>query len=183
MKKNDSFLTALRLNEEWAFEELYKDYYPMVLKYVLNNSGNHDDAKDLFQNVIIGLIKNVRNPDFELYEGTKFGTYLMSIAQKMWLASLVKTKNKKETVDLDDINLDWRNLEDDFDIEDKEVQFKRMESALDNIGKECKEIILNFYYNEIALGKIADIMGYTQGFIRVKKNRCMNKLKDLITNR
>ncbi|HMW39095.1 MAG TPA: sigma-70 family RNA polymerase sigma factor, partial [Saprospiraceae bacterium] len=99
MKNNEDFLNALRLNEEWAYEALYRDYYPMVLKYVLQNSGEHEAARDLFQEVVIAVIRNIRNPDFELYDGTKFGTYLMSIAQKKWLAGLQQNKNKK-TVDL-----------------------------------------------------------------------------------
>lgn len=181
MKSKDDFLTALRLNEEWAFEELYRDYYAMILKYVTQNNGDNEAAKDLFQEVIIALIKNIRNPEFELYNNTKFGTYLMSIAQKKWLAHLVKQKNK-QVVEVDDSHLDWRNIDEEFLVEDKEVQYLRMEKALDNIGVECKEIILNYYYNEVSLGKIAEIMGYTAGFVRVKKNRCMNKLKDLITN-
>ncbi|MEP7195873.1 MAG: sigma-70 family RNA polymerase sigma factor [Saprospiraceae bacterium] len=181
MKNHENFITALRLNEEWAFEELYREYYPMILKYVLSNSGDHEKAKDLFQEILIALIKNVRNPDFVLYTGTKLGTYLMSIGQKKWLASLAKVKNK-EQVEINESDFDWRDAEGESNPEDKEVQFKKMEKALENIGKDCKEIIMNYYYNEISLGKIADLMGYTQGFIRVKKNRCMTKLKDLITN-
>ena len=180
MKNNDSVITALRLNEDWAFAELYKDYYPMIMKYVLQNNGDDNSARDLFQEVLIALVKNIRNPEFELYTGTKLGTYLMSIAQNKWLALLAKNK-KKETVEIGDQPLDWRNSTDEIDPKYKEEKFLKMEKALDHIGHECKEIIMNYYYYETALNKIADIMGYTQAFIRVKKNRCMNKLKDLIT--
>ncbi|NOT36535.1 MAG: sigma-70 family RNA polymerase sigma factor [Saprospiraceae bacterium] len=181
MKPSENFMTALKLNEEWAFEELYQEYYPMVLKYVLNNSGTKESARDLFQEVLIALVKNVRNPEFELYSGTKLSTYIMSIAQNKWLASLVKNKTT-ETVEIGESDFDWRDAQDDNNPEDKELQFSKMERALENIGKECKEIIMNFYYYNVPLGKVADIMGYTQGFIRVKKNRCMNSLRELITN-
>ncbi|HMX88841.1 MAG: sigma-70 family RNA polymerase sigma factor [Saprospiraceae bacterium] len=180
MKNNEDFLNALRLNEEWAYEALYRDYYPMVLKYVLQNSGEHEAARDLFQEVVIAVIRNIRNPDFELYDGTKFGTYLMSIAQKKWLAGLQQNKNKK-TVDLEDQVLDWRDVEESYTSEDREIQYGRMERALDQIGMECREIILSYYYNHVPLNRIAGIMGYTQAFVRVKKNRCMNRLRELIT--
>ncbi len=181
MKPRENFITALRLNEEWAFEELYHEYYPMVLKYVLGNSGDKESARDLFQEVIIALVKNVRNPEFELYSGTKFSTYLMSIAQNKWLASLVKNKNV-ETVEVNESEFAWLQDANVVDGDDKEAQYLKMEKALENIGKECKEIIMNYYYYNVPLQKVADILGYTQGFIRVKKNRCMNSLRELITN-
>lgn len=181
MKPSNNFLTALKLNEEWAFEELYHDYYPMVCKYVLSNSGTQESARDLFQEVLISLVKNVRNPEFELYTGTKLSTYIMSIAQNKWLASLVKNKTV-ETIEVGESHFDWRDVQEENLVEEKEHQYQKMEKALENIGKECKEIIMNFYYYNVPLSKVADIMGYTQGFIRVKKNRCMNSLRELITN-
>ncbi|MCC6814843.1 MAG: sigma-70 family RNA polymerase sigma factor [Saprospiraceae bacterium] len=180
MKTNENFITALKLNEEWAYKEMYHDYYPMVFKYVITNNGTKDEARDLFQEVLISLMQNIRKPEFELYSGAKLSTYIMSIAQNKWLASLVKNKNS-ETVEVSDSLLDWRDINDEDNPELKELQYKKMEMALENIGKECKEIIMNYYYYKVPLQKVADILGYTQGFIRVKKNRCMNSLKELIT--
>ncbi len=39
---------------------LYKMYFPMVLQLVLNNNGNEDDAKDVFQESVIVLYNKVR---------------------------------------------------------------------------------------------------------------------------
>ncbi|HMW39698.1 MAG TPA: hypothetical protein PKD57_09855, partial [Saprospiraceae bacterium] len=76
---------------------------------------------------------------------------------------------------------DWRDVEESYTSEDREIQYGRMERALDQIGMECREIILSYYYNHVPLNRIAGIMGYTQAFVRVKKNRCMNRLRELIT--
>lgn len=79
-------LAGLRNNDNQAYEILYKFYFPMVENFVLKNSGNRDDARDVFQETILVLLDKVPTEDFELTSSLK--TYLFSISSNLWLKRL-----------------------------------------------------------------------------------------------
>ena len=63
----------------------------MILKLILDNSGNEDDAKDIFQETIIAVFKKIREEsDYEIKRD--FATYLYSIARWLWLTQLKRVK-------------------------------------------------------------------------------------------
>ena len=47
-------------NSETALKRLYVAYFPMVLQLIINNNGNEDDAKDIYQEAIIVVYNKVR---------------------------------------------------------------------------------------------------------------------------
>ncbi len=46
------FIEGLRNNQDVVLRALYKKYYNLVLKYVVNNSGNSEAAADIYQETI-----------------------------------------------------------------------------------------------------------------------------------
>ena len=52
-------------NSESVLKRLYLAYFPMVLQLIINNNGNEDDAKDIYQEAIIILYNKVKEGDFE----------------------------------------------------------------------------------------------------------------------
>lgn len=79
-------LAGLRNKDNQAYEILYKFYFPVVESFILKNSGNSDDARDIFQETILVLLNKVPTEDFELTSSLK--TYLFSISSNLWLKRL-----------------------------------------------------------------------------------------------
>src|SRR6201995_1362209 len=73
-------------NSESALKKLYLAYFPMILQLVINNNGNTDDAKDIYQEAIIILYNKVKAGNFEL--SSKLKTYIYSICRRLWLKRL-----------------------------------------------------------------------------------------------
>src|ERR1700759_1296662 len=73
-------------NSESALRKLYTAYFPMVLQLIINNSGDEDDAKDIYQEAIIILYNKVKAGNFEL--SSKLKTYIYSICRRLWLKRL-----------------------------------------------------------------------------------------------
>ena len=48
---------------------------------------------------------------------------------------------------------------------------------MEEISGDCKELLLSFYFKKMPLKEIAAIMDYSDGFVKVKKKRCMDALK------
>mgnify|MGYP001595827228 CR=1 FL=1 len=49
----ESLLEGIRLHDSDTLEYIYKKFYPSVQAFVNNNSGNDDDARDIFQEAIV----------------------------------------------------------------------------------------------------------------------------------
>ena len=59
-------LERLKENEQEADLLLYRLHYPDLARYELCNSGNKEDAKDLFHETFLVLLHKIRQADFTL---------------------------------------------------------------------------------------------------------------------
>jgi len=169
-------LNGLLNNNTKAFEEVYKRYYFMIEKYITNNNGNKEDARDVFQDVLIALIKSIHSPNFELNKGVKLSTYIHAIARNIWHTKL--RANKKIPISNDGLenlnSVDISNLDEINRYERKHVL---MAKIFREIKEDCKKLLESYYFKKIPLKEAAKLFGYSLGFVRVKKNRCMNDFR------
>lgn len=173
-------LLALRRGDRAAVEDLYKTAFNYCASYVINNNGSQSDAKDLFQEAIIVLFNNLRKPDFELRCNVK--TYLYSVVRNLWLKNIHKKGKLGAKVNIDDNSFEFVDIGDDeIDLKmEIEGKFEAVHLALGRIKEDCKNLLMNYYFNKIPLKDIAVLMEYTPQFVKVKKSRCMDGLKNKV---
>jgi len=186
MKLNQNevkIIEDLKLGERGVFELLYREYFSLIDQLVQKNQGNLEDAKELFQETMIVLYKNVRDNKID-NTSIQIGTYIYAIARNLWLNTLKQRKSVGTIEFLDEVNVSPL-VYDDLDLEEKNENNQQYESvriALEKIKDDCKQIILDSYYRKLSLATIAQKMGYSESFIKVKKYRCMEHLKKLVFN-
>ncbi len=117
-------------NSEDILNKLYKAYYAMVLQFILNNNGDEDDAKDVYQEGIIILYNKIKAGNFEL--SSKLKTYIYSVCRRIWLKKL--SLNSKKTGSITDYEDVFAIEEDVEHHEEKDASFVKMQSALDHLG-------------------------------------------------
>lgn len=169
-------LEGIRKGTSTSLERLYSTYFPMVLQLVLNNNGNEDDAKDIFQESVIVLYNKVSEGNFEL--NSKLKTYLYAVCRHLWLKKLhQKSKFSAQTYELDEL------AEVALDVEEHEehnVQFTQMQHALSQLGEPCKTIIEEFYLHNKSMQDICEQFGYTNADnAKTQKYKCLQRLKKL----
>jgi RNA polymerase sigma factor (sigma-70 family) len=171
-------IEGLKNNEATAFEYVYRQYYKMTAQYVGTNKGSKDDAQDVFQEALIVLVKNLRNKDFKLT--AKVSTYLFAIAKKYWLYKL--RGNRDSSVEIENLNTDHliENGEDLLTENEYDVKHSIIGEVFHLMKEDCKELLTQYYFNKSALGEIAKKMGWSDDFVKVKKRRCMEALKNLV---
>ena len=60
MKYSDAeLLNGLVTRDEKVLREYYELYYQSIRRFVLNNKGNEEDARDLFQDTLVVLYQKV----------------------------------------------------------------------------------------------------------------------------
>ena len=177
--EESELIVNLKKGENAAFKHVYKVTFPMILNIVRRNSGTVRDAKDLMQDAIYVLVKNLQKDDFQIT--VKLSTYLYSVAKNKWLLKLRGMGRELLIVDDEEssINIDKKDLEESRENEDRREEFMVIENAMKKIGEKCKRIILAFYYKKIALVDIAEQEDLTPQSMKVTKFRCMKKLKEI----
>lgn len=162
-----------------ALKFLYKNNYYMVEDYILKNSGSKDDAKDIFQESIIVLYKNLKKETFEL-KG-KISTYLYSITRNLWLKKLRDSKISTTSIEgHSDSFIQESNVI--TEIEYSESQ-KMIGNLLRKASEKCKNLLKAFYYEKHSMRMIAESQGYSSEQVaKNQKVRCLKKLRTLLNN-
>jgi len=175
-------LDQLRQGSPQAFESLYRKYYRMVAKLVSDFHAPQVDAQDVFQDLLFVMVKKIRDPQFTLT--AKMSTLIFAIAKNIILK---KTgKHIEFTADETTILQHSANLPDtDTDLVDEETLEARLlfvREKLDEMEPDCRQIILLSFYEKLPQTQIAEMMQYSDSFVKVKKFRCLEQLRKLVKN-
>ncbi|SDS45856.1 RNA polymerase sigma factor [Christiangramia echinicola] len=160
-------------NYEKVFSRIYNEYFPMVEKFVLINSGNTFDAKDLFQETSIILFKKLEDDNFKLTARLK--TYLMAIAKNLWYK---KIRDKKEFAGLEDYT---HGFYEDIDlyIEKEKSNFEKLLFLMGKVSKHCNQLINDIFFKTISIDEIQQNYGYTSKHnAQNQKHKCIKQIKN-----
>jgi RNA polymerase sigma factor (sigma-70 family) len=165
------------VDQDLAFKKLYFDNFKIVKSLVLKNNGSEDDAKDIFQDALIVLHRNVRKSDFEL--SCKMSTYIYSIARNLWYKKL-RSSSKLDS--LEDIQKEYVDLdENSHEFLEKAERSKMLNNMIDLLKGDCKAILKFYYYERMKMVEIAKEMGYSNEQVaKNKKSNCLKKLRSQV---
>ena len=169
------FIDGLRHNNDFVLRALYKKYYNLVLKYVVNNSGNSEAAADIYQETIIVLYENVQKPSFEL--NCQLQTFIFSIAKRLWLKQLrgnghLARFNEGEEDEVVDVT------EEISEHLKKESDIVKMNTCMKGLGEPCSTILKDFYVYKLSMDDISEKFGYTNSDnAKTQKYKCLQRLK------
>ncbi len=178
---DDELLMGLADGSDDALTQLYRRYFPMVLHFVTTNSGDEDEAKDIYQEALIVLYEKVRGGSFALHCQLK--TYIYSVGRRLWLKQLAY-KNRFLVNDTETLMADSDavgQLTDDLtDHEERDRQFDLMADSLGRLGEPCKTLLEDFYIRQLSMQDITDKFGYTNADnAKTQKYKCLMRLKRL----
>ena len=138
----------------------------MVLQLIINNNGTADDAKDIYQEAIIVLYNKIKAGDFEL--SSKLKTYIYSVCRRLWLKRL--SQMNRYGGDIRDFQ-DYLPVEDEVEKHnDRDMQFSKMESALQLLGEPCKTIMEDFYIHNRSCRRSANVLAIPMQIMPKRKN-------------
>lgn len=184
LKNSPNLLTQLRNGSDAAFEFVYRKYFRTATYFVRHNSGTEQDARDVFQEAILVLVKKTKDENFRLTADV--GTFLYAVVQRQWLYRLRTKRNRPEVLTADPNANRLENADDQIDIEALEITFEAKHEAvrnlLDTLKNECKQLILYTFYQKLPNGEIARLLGYAESFVKVKRHRCMEMLREKVKN-
>jgi RNA polymerase sigma factor (sigma-70 family) len=169
VKFSDSdFLKGLISRDERILRALYTTYFDGVRRFVLANNGSSDDAKDIFQDVLLVLFQKARDGNFKLT--CALGTYLYSVTRFLWLKELSKRRwtsfelnEKHDFVDTDD---------DVVAIHEKNERLLFFRKCFEKLSENCRKV-LSLYNEGHSIAEITLIMGFkSEQHTKNRRYRC-----------
>ncbi|HMK02748.1 MAG TPA: sigma-70 family RNA polymerase sigma factor [Ferruginibacter sp.] len=169
-------LDGLAQNDREVIEAIYRDNYPMVQAFILNNNGNTDEARDIFQETMIVLFEKAVSGNFEL--NCQLKTYIYSVCRRLWLKRLQQLQRYHNPVENGEETV---SVEEELEVHEKHnTDFSMMENALARIGEPCKSLLDAYYIQKKSMQDIAADFGYTNADnAKTQKYKCLVRLKKL----
>lgn len=157
---------------EQEFLDRVMDAQGIVHKVCGMYCDDEEDKKDLFQEILINLWKSY--PSFRGH--SKFTTWMYRVSLNVAIQHLQKLKKNKAYTTLPD-KFDEMNNPGKENLPEKEIQ--QMYAAIDQLNEVEKAIVM-LYLEEKGNEEIAEIMGISQNYVRVKMTRIREKLKKMV---
>lgn len=151
-------------------EELYRQYYDVIFKYLMCLSKNKEIAEDLTQETFYKMIKKINT-----YKGkAKFSVWLCEIAKNTYYDELRKNKKISKNEEIDNIISD-QNLETDYIEKEQKLKTYEKINQLDEITRRVLYLRIN---SELSFKEIGEILGKTENWARVTFYRGKQKIKE-----
>ena len=167
-------IDSIRRRDDVAFKYLQVQFQDSIRLMVTEMGGSQEDAKDVFSDGLIALIRLVDREDFELT--CKLGTLVYALCKKTWKQHLEKQ------VAVNNYHLRKMESSPDWDFTeevDEQLYQEIFWTSFKQLEKVCQEI-LEGYLKEISPKEIAAKLGYSYGYIRKRKSMCHRFLMKMI---
>ena len=155
------------------FEQIYKEYFFIVYRYILSVSFNAEIAEEITQDTFFKALKNI-----DKFRGeSSIRIWLCQIAKNEYF-DYIKKQRKIETFDDD-------KMEDDYSIEGElfqAVDIKEIHKALHNLKEPYKEVFSLRVFGELSFSYIAELFGKSVSWAKVTYHRAKQMIRKDIEN-
>ena len=152
------------------FEQVYKEHFLSVYKYVLSLSRSKNVAEEITQEAFFKAMKNI-----DKFKGTcKIYVWICQIAKNTYFTMLEKEKKqpKNEIADLQDSSSD---VEKDFLNKDTA---RLLHIKLHGLKEPYKEVFTLRVFGELPFSQISELFGKTDSWARLIFYRAKKQLQE-----
>ena len=159
-----------------AYGEIYDQYIAKIYRFIFFKVGRAEDAEDIASETFLRAWQYINEGKPVKY----LNALLYSIARNLVIDHFRQKKSKSE------VALDYETMENIGDenktIKNIEVgqEMKQILESLQSLKDEYREVIVMHYIDELGVGEIAEILGKSNGNVRVLLHRALAAAKETI---
>ena len=151
-------------------EQIYKQYFETVNKYLFCLTHNSDISEELTQETFYRAVKKINT-----FKGDcKISVWLCQIAKNLWYDELKKNKKFQNTDEEVLIQVE-DNVEEKIILNESKLELYK---KLQKLDKQTREVIYLRITGELSFREIGDILNKTENWARVTFYRGKQKLKE-----
>jgi RNA polymerase sigma factor (sigma-70 family) len=165
-------------NLDGVIKYLYRSHFLKANIYIKQNSGNQEDAEDIFQDVIVNFIQVVQRDKFR--GDSSISTFIYILVRNTWLNELKKRKRSKLREEKYENEKEKSEAGASEYIINRELK-NQIVGLIESLGENCKKILLAFYYDNLSMQEILLNLHYeNEQVVRNKKYKCLQKLQETL---
>lgn len=178
---NDSeIIEGLRQGNDDVLNFLYENYYGAVRSLVLKSYGNEEQARDIFQEVIIVIYNKLQDSNFKIT--SSFFTFFYAVIKNTWL-NFRKLNKINPLGNARDYN-DEMGVAVDFDevelLTTRALRSNLFYTYFKQLTEGCQRI-LQFFMADYSAEEIATELDLKSGsYVRKRKSDCLKTLIEKI---
>ncbi len=182
MKNNTDTIYINRIldGDTGAFKFLVEKYQNMVYTLALKITGNREEAEDAAQEIFLKCYRSLRSYNNQ----AAFATWLYRIAYNHAVDTVKKNKGKwyKEITegDTEQSETETHSLDEKIDLKEIRVLMK---DTIHRLSPDDQVIVALYYYEELPLRDIAEIMGIKENNVKIKLYRIRSKLMEMLQSK
>jgi len=176
MKNNkeeiESLVVLAQDGDTDSFSKIYDFFIDQIYRYVFYRVKN-DDAEDLVENVFLKAWENIRQ-----YKPKQksFSAWLFRIAHNLVIDHYRATKDKEMEV-LDEMMPDYTREHNPIRVVEDKFDNAALKIALSKLKKQYQDVIIYKFINEFSNPEIAELVGKSEGSLRILQFRALKALK------
>jgi RNA polymerase sigma-70 factor (ECF subfamily) len=176
--QNPDFELIRRFNagDEAAFNEIVKKYQKKIYWHARRMTGNHLDADDVVQQVLIVIYDNLKKFRFQ----SSLYTWIYRITSTRTLNFLNRNKVKK-LFGLEESGAESLSANEDI-IENYEQKEKlaKIEKQLQKIPVKQREVFIMRNFDDLSYKEISEVTGRSEGGLKANYFHALNKIMELM---
>lgn len=176
--ETSAIIEAVKAGSEKILFQIYETYRNEFVGWATHHHQvSEEEAKDIFQESVIALYKNVKKGKLDTMEAS-IKTYLFGIGKNIMLNAIkrkgIETKALEEFTESND-----NGISEHYEKEHLINFVKRLYQAM---GSPCKEILEMFYEKGFDMESIAVRIGYKNADVaKKKKYECLKTFEDRVS--
>jgi len=172
--KDFDLVNRFRSGDESAFNDIVREYQKIIYWHALRMTGNHMDADEVTQQVLIVIYQKISSFNFK----SSFATWIYTIVQTRSLNQIRKNK-LKNFFSFDDLSedklLSSNNIFESF--EDKE-KIEKLNKVLEKLPIKQKEVFIMRIFDQLTYEEISKITGKSVGGLKSNYFHALKKIME-----
>jgi RNA polymerase sigma-70 factor (ECF subfamily) len=172
---DESLMAAYRAGDQAAFRELFRRWAPRLQRLLQRDVARAEDASDLVQQTFLQLHR-ARN---EFRADAKLRPWLYTIALNLKRQYYRRLGRRPET-SIEDTTTEAAAADRDAEAR---LDDARVRVALGALPEAQRDVILLHWFEGLAMGEVADIVGASVSAVKVRAHRGYARLRELLVER
>lgn len=173
---NDFELIKSFLNgDESSFNRLAVKYQEKIYWHARRMTGNHLDADEIVQEVLIVLYNKLKTFEFK----SSLYTWIYTITNTRSI-NYLKKKSLRNFFSLDDITNKKFEQKDVIDNLESKQKVDKIEKALQKLPVKQREVFIMRNFDELSYEEISQITGKSVGALKANHFHALNKIKEIV---
>ncbi len=169
----DALVLEVQSGNEDAFRELFDLLFPRVYRYV-SYKIDRQDVDDLVSDIFLRLWAKIG----EYHKGTsRFEAWVFTIAYRMIIDYYRK---QKDLISLDEVEYELSGDESQEISVGTKLSEEHLRAVVEQLPHKYAQPIMLRFFAELEYVEIADVLGLTEGNVRILLFRGLRKLRDIL---